>query len=164
MMLADASKRLEIAQECRRILRDPHYSAETCAQVIEWLKLPNAAISDLAGQCLLRFGWPAFDDLLAVVIASQPWPNAVWVLSELSLDSDRLLPYLRSWLSTASGNLELQCAISLAHIFLSRSRAGHAPDPSDSDLCLRIMTRHAADNAAARVHLRDLRKDLGTAS
>jgi hypothetical protein len=158
----DSAESLVISQECRRILGDPHYSEQTCVRLVRWLEHPNAAVSDLAGQCLLQLGSRAFDDLLAIVNASQPWPRAVWVLSGLSIQSDRLLPFLRVWLSTASDDLESQCAVSMAQILVARKQAGHAPDRSDVESCMRSMSRFASVSPAMRLHLQEFREGLAS--
>lgn len=158
----DSAECVEISQECRQILGDPRYSEQTCAKLIGWLKHPNAAVSDIAGRCLLKFGSPAFDDLLAVVNAARPWPGAVWVLSELSVESDRLLPFLRLWISAASDELERQCAVSMAQILVARKLAGHAPDRSDVETCIRSMDRFASVDPAMRLHLRQFHSGLNS--
>lgn len=150
------SECLRIYQECRGILREPDYSPQLSARLIGWLKHPNAAVADIAGQCLLQLGPRAFDDLLAEVTSANalPWPNAVWVLAGISPCSDRLLPLLRSWLSSASGELEHQCAVSLAHAIIARKREGHPPHPDDVTACTRVFERSTSENPGMRVHYR----------
>jgi len=144
------SECLRISQECRG---EPHYSTQVSTKLIGWLQHPNAAVSDIAGQCLLKLGTPAFDDLLAAVTGATapPCPNLVWVLSEISPNSDRLLPLLRSWLSVASGELELQCAVSLACMIVARIREGSPPIPEDVLACNRTMERYLSENPAIRL-------------
>ena len=159
----DQAKLLSIWRECRRILGSPSYSKETSAQLIEWLRHSNAAISDVAGRCLIKFGTPAYEDLLEVVLASAPWPNAIWVLSAISPASEQLLPLLRSWMSLGSAEIEAQCTASLACALVERKRAGLEPDPADVTACLQVMERGAPDSAWMRLQLRGFRSWLASA-
>jgi hypothetical protein len=152
-----------ISTTCRLILRDPQYSPRVSAQLIEWLNHPNAAVSDIAGRCLLKLGPSAFSDLFAVVSSTSPWPNAVWVLSEFGLESHRLLPSLRSWLTEASGDLERQCAVSLANLLVARKDNGYPLDVSDVELCLRLLNSFAQESPGMKLRLREFTSALGTA-
>lgn len=151
---------LNIDRECRRILKSPSYSKQQCAQLIDWLRLPNAALSDIAGKCLMKLGSPAFDDLLEVVLASVPWPNAIWVLSALSPTSEKLLPLLRAWLTVGDAEVEAQSALCLAAALIAQKQAGREPESADVAACLQIMERDASTNPAMRLHLREFGSGL----
>ena len=154
---------LEISRECRRFLESPSYSKQRCEQLIDWLRLPNAAISCIAGRCLIKLGLPAFNDLLEVVIASAPWPNAIWVLSAISPTSEQLLPLLRSWLTLGNAQVEAQSAISLAQALIVQRLAGREPELADVTACLQIMERDAPDSPAMRLYLREFCSGLASA-
>ncbi len=151
---------LDISRECRRFLESPSYSKQRCAQLIDWLRLPNTALSDIAGRCLIKLGSPAFSDLLEVVIASAPWPNAIWVLSAISPTSEQLLPLLRSWLTIDNAQVEAQSAVSLAQALIVQKQAGREPGHADVTACLQIMERETPDSPAMRLYLREFRSGL----
>jgi hypothetical protein len=150
-------------KQCRAVLGDPRYSPELSATLIGWLREPDAAVSDVAGRALAALGLPAFNDLLAYVSAPGVAlsPNAVWALGLFPDGHAQLLPLLRSWAAGASGDLELQCAVSLAGILVARRAAGHAADPADVAACRLVLERDAVQHLAARVHLRGLLAGLG---
>lgn len=151
---------LGISRECRSFLESPSYSKHRCSQLIDWLRLPNAAVSGIAGRCLIKLGPPAFNDLLEVVIASAPWPNAIWVLSSISPTSEKLLPLLRSWLNIGNAQIEAQSAISLAHALIVQKQAGREPELADVTACLEIMERDAPESPSMRLYLREFRSGL----
>lgn len=153
---------LEINRECRRFLKSPSYSKQQCAQLIDWLRLPIAPISCIVGRCLIKLGPPAFSDLLEVVIASAPWPKAIWVLSEILPTSEELLPLLRSWLSHGNAEIEAQSALSLANALIVQKQDGLEPESADIAACLQIMERGAPGSLAMRLHLREFRSRLAS--
>jgi len=157
----DHQEALRISQECRRILGDPSYSPELVAELIKWLKHPSATVSDIAGRCLIKLGDPANDDLFNYVVRSGelPWPNAVWVLGEVHARTDRLVPYLRTWIEQGSENLQRQCAVSLAHILVAQKRRGTPPDADDVELCDGVLYRYWRVGATG-IHLRDFRAGM----
>lgn len=106
----DQDEMKRIFDEGRQILREPHYSKELSAKLIDWLKSPFAPISDIAGLCLIEFGGSAFDDLLDRVTSDGPWPNAVWVLTATECRYEKIVPLLRSWLHDSTGDFQSQCA------------------------------------------------------
>ena len=144
---------IRITNECRQILRDPHYSKELSAKLIDWLKSPFAPISDIAGLCLIKFGGAAFDDLLVRVTRDGPWPNAVWVLTATECKYEKIVPLLRSWLHDSTGDLQSQCAGSFAHIILALKEAGQPPLPADVKACIDVFTKYSAENSLVRWRL-----------
>lgn len=153
---------LTVDTECREILRERRYSADKSAKLIEWLRVDNAAVNDLAGHALNAMGTPAFDDLFQRVTESgaAPWPIAVWTLTLFRDSHIRLLPMLRLWLSQAEGELERQCAVSLAGVLLSRHQLGHLPDPADLAACRRVLEENVDRHQSLRITLRTLKKEL----
>ena len=159
----DTTELLRIFRECRRTLRNPSYSKETSAQLIEWLRHPNAAISCAAGRCLIKLGTPAYDDLLETVLASAPCPNALWVLCAISPASERLMPLLRSWMSLGSAEIKAASAASLSFALVQRKRAGLELDSADLTACLQVMERAAPESAWMSLQLRQFRSALESA-
>jgi hypothetical protein len=150
----DRDEMKRIFDEGRQILRDPHYSKELSAKLIDWLKSPFAPISDIAGLCLMKFGKSAFDDLLAQVTRDGPWPNAVWVLANLEWNDEQFISLLRWWLHDSTGDLERQCAVSFAQIILALKEAGQPPLPSDVKACIDVFTKYSEESPSMRLHLR----------
>ena len=149
-----------VSSECRAILRAPCYSPEKAAKLIEWLHDENAAVADLAGRALAAMGSRAFDDLLQHVRGAAPWPTAVWTLGLFPDCHDQFLPLLRKWLAQAAGELQRQCAVSLAHVLVNRCREGHPVEAADLVACHQVLERDAKCRPAIRVHLRALEKAL----
>ncbi|HJZ90920.1 MAG TPA: hypothetical protein VKE40_08610 [Gemmataceae bacterium] len=156
-------KHRHIIEACRVVLRDKNYTAERSAALIGWLRESDPAICDMVGRALAALGEPAFDDLLACVTApgAELWPSAVWALELVPARRHRLLPLLRGWLASTAGELQRQCAVSLANLLVERWRAGHSRDPADVAACRQVLERDAGRQPALRVHLWDLVDGLG---
>jgi hypothetical protein len=158
----DHEEDLRISFECRQIIREPIYSPQLSAQLIEWLKRPGAAVSDIAGRALMKLGEPAFEDVFALATQSGelPWPNAVWVLGGINFGTERLMPYLRTWIHAGSNELKKQSVVTLAGILIDRKRSGIPPDPTDVALCDEILMHYFTSAGECGVHLRDFRKGM----
>jgi hypothetical protein len=152
----------DVSTECRAVLRERRYSTDKAAKLIEWLRHEDAAVADMAGRALAAMGTPAFNDLLQRVMGpgAAPWPNAVWTLELFADCHERLLPVLRLWLRQGTGEMERQCAVSLAHILVTRRQQGHPTEPDDVAACQSILERDADSSPALRVHLRGLQEGL----
>ena len=77
----------------------------------------------------------------------------VWALTQFPEGHTQLLPVLRSWLLEAKGDIERQCAVSLAHVLVALQCQGHSPDPNDLAACRRVLERDAATHLGIRVQL-----------
>lgn len=162
--MANPGYNREINETCRQAIREPVYSPELTAQLIEWLHLPNAAWSELAGLALMKFGQPAFDDLLEYVEHSPKpiAPRAIWVLGSFPAGHAAVLPKLRRWANDDSDEIVGQAVLSLADVLRHQLKSGLTPDAMDVDTCRAIMRDRASRiGGAARLHWREFVRDFG---
>ena len=90
-------------------------------------------------------GPQAFDDLLDEVLhdRSSLRPRFVWALALCSERHERLLPLLREWLPSSSGNLRMQIATSIAHVLTERRMKGQLVDDADVALFKAVLIPEA---------------------
>src|SRR5687767_13137528 len=124
------------SRACREVLRNPSYSPSRSSELIEWLKSDFQPTADIAGRALAALGPQAFEDLLNDVLSRPdvPKPYLVWALELFPQGHERLLPLLRDWLGRSSGDLQLQVAVSIAHVVTERLRNGLPVDQADVSL------------------------------
>ena len=149
-----------IKRACRVLLRDNRYTEPRSRALIRWLGSNWAPTSDIAARTLVKLGPKAFDDLLVDVLNGDrlPLPNAVWALELFSDQHDRLLPHVRKWLTKSKGELQMQSAVTIAHILTKRLKNRQKIDTADVELFRSVLTPKAISSAAIRVHLRDFER------
>ena len=151
---------IRVYRLCRQILRNPIYSSPQSVRLIGWLQSPNAAVSDVAGRCLMAIGRPALTDLLAHTTAApgNVFPAAMWVLG--AMDASEIVPHLRIWLMHPNEDVRTHAAASLASILVRERMANQRIDAADVARCEAILEPLAKTRPSARVHLRTMREGL----
>ena len=146
-------------RKCREVLRSPSYSPSRSSELIKWVKSDFEPTADIAGRALAVLGPQAFDDLLKDVLSRPdlPKPNLVWALGQFPERQERLLPLLRDWLSRSDGDLQIQIALSIAHIATQRLRDGLPVDQADV-LLFRSVLVPAIEQGSIRVYLREFER------
>lgn len=153
-----------ISARCRAIVRDPCYSEQRSAQLIEWLQHENPALADLAGRALIRLGAPAYEDLLAYVEDSRHriGPEAIWVLTDaVSRPDERLLTLVRRLLAEGDSELHPQCAIAFGELLCRRKEAGAPVESETVSECFSLMRRYSASHQSMAVYLRSFNVRMG---
>jgi hypothetical protein len=155
----DFEERQRINIELRQVMRDGHYTRERSEQLIAWLHVPQHAIANHAGLCLMKLGEPAFRDLYDHISAPgyRIRPLDIWVLATTG-PYEVIHPALHKWLADDSEEVRSQAILSLAGILRKRKNEGLDILAEDIQLCLSMMGKFAKTTGAMYVHLRDFKR------